>query len=244
MLGRNVDRARFGGGFFAHVRECMPLTNVMQPGCPITDVTTIAERLKEARRELDLSQDDVAQLAGVSPGTIGNLENGARKNPRNLLEIAAAVQVLPMWLKTGRPPKRPPHWMPPQPPSEGVIFHPVAQDLIHPTAEDEPPKITWEFILSGADLPARFTAAVPDDALASVTPRGTEFIFSTTSQPGEGVVVIVQASNGRRYMRLYFAGADDEWEARARDPAHPSLHSVRDGLRLLAAATHRAGGHG
>lgn len=56
----------------------MSLANVMQVGCPITDVTTIAERLKEARADLGISQKDLARLAGVSAGTIGNIEAGAR----------------------------------------------------------------------------------------------------------------------------------------------------------------------
>lgn len=138
-------------------------------------------------------------------------------------------------------------WTPVHHAAEGTPVYGVAQDLIHPTFEDEPTTCTWEFILSAAitDLPPRFSAAVPDDALAPVTPRGTGYIFATgPAAPGDGVVVIVQAGNGRRYMRLYFAGAGDEWEARARDPAHRALHSVRDELVLLASATHRAGGQG
>lgn len=138
-------------------------------------------------------------------------------------------------------------WTPVHHAAEGAPMYGVAQDLIHPTFEDELTTCTWEFILSAVitDLPPRFSAAVPDDALAPVTPRGTGYIFATgPAAPGDGVVVIVQAGNGRRYMRLYFAGAGDEWEARARDPAHRALHSVRDELVLLASATHRAGGQG
>lgn len=106
------------------------------------------------------------------------------------------------------------------------------------------PKLTWEFILTGADLPARFEAATPDDALAPKTPRGTSFIFSTIKRPQDEDVVIVRTPAGRRHMRLFYAVSDTEWEARTRDPAQPPLNSARDGITLLAVATHRAGGQG
>lgn len=63
----------------------MSLTNVMQAGRLITDVTTIAERLKQARDELGLSQDDFAHLAGVSPGTIGPFLRPRTRGVREIL---------------------------------------------------------------------------------------------------------------------------------------------------------------
>lgn len=80
----------------------MAHTNVNQGGETFTDVKTIAERTKEVREALGLSQVELAARAKVSPGTIGNLEAGTRKNPRELLAIAAALQVNPEWLKSGR----------------------------------------------------------------------------------------------------------------------------------------------
>lgn len=139
------------------------------------------------------------------------------------------------------------NWTPTQHPHEGRAAAGMAHDLIHPQPEDELTTCTWEFILSAviSELPPRFSVAVPDDALSPITPRGTGFLFATSSTPPtDGTVVIIQAGNGRRYVRLFFAGAGDEWEARARDPAHRALHSVRDKLTLLASATHRAGGQG
>jgi len=93
-------------------------------------------------------------------------------------------------------------------------------------------------------LPPRFEAAMPDDALAPRTTRGTRFTFSTTAKPLDGDVVIIEAPTGHRYMRLFFALSGGDWEARTRDPAQPPLHSARDGMKLLATATHRAGGQG
>jgi transcriptional regulator with XRE-family HTH domain len=75
----------------------------MQVSDQITLVKNIAERLKHARERLDPvpTQDEVAKKAGVSQGTIGNIESGARKSPRELLAIAKALGVNPQWLKTG-----------------------------------------------------------------------------------------------------------------------------------------------
>lgn len=68
----------------------------------ITDVNTIAERLKLAREAAGLTQPELANKAGVSQGTIGNIEAGLRKRPRDLLSIAAALGVAPEWLETGK----------------------------------------------------------------------------------------------------------------------------------------------
>lgn len=66
---------------------------------------TIANRLKEAREAAGLTQPELAAKAGVSSGTIGNIESGTRKNPRELLAIAKAVGVRPEWLKDGKLPQ-------------------------------------------------------------------------------------------------------------------------------------------
>lgn len=73
----------------------------------ITDVITIAERLKYARELAKLTQAQLADNAGVSQGTIANIESGIRKSPRELLEIAKALNIRPEWLKTGLGPMEP-----------------------------------------------------------------------------------------------------------------------------------------
>ena len=83
----------------------MAHTNVNQGGATFTYVKTIADRTKEAREALGLNQVQLAELAKVSPGTIGNIEAGTRKNPRELLAIAGALKVHPEWLKSGKGPR-------------------------------------------------------------------------------------------------------------------------------------------
>jgi transcriptional regulator with XRE-family HTH domain len=73
----------------------------------ITDVNHIAQRLLEARLSKEWTQGQLASAAGVSQGTIGNIESGLRKNPRELLAIASALGVSPDWLKTGKGSKEP-----------------------------------------------------------------------------------------------------------------------------------------
>ena len=73
----------------------------------ITAVNSIADRMKQAREAAGLTQPQLAKKAGVSPGTIGNIESGTRKQPRELLAIAAALRVTPTWLQSGTPPMRP-----------------------------------------------------------------------------------------------------------------------------------------
>jgi transcriptional regulator with XRE-family HTH domain len=94
-----------------HVRDCARNTNVMQDHGLITDVKTLAERIVWARERKGLTQEALANKAGVSQGTIGNLESGARKAPRSLLAIAAVLGVEPQWLASGKEPSHTPDSM-------------------------------------------------------------------------------------------------------------------------------------
>lgn len=68
-------------------------------------MNTIADRLKAAREDAGLTQPELAAKAHVSQGTIGNIETGLRKRPRELLSIAQALGVSPAWLESGKGPK-------------------------------------------------------------------------------------------------------------------------------------------
>lgn len=127
---------------------------------------------------------------------------------------------------------------------EGAQMGVVLAEAISVIPFEDPPTISWERVLSTEPLPPLFKLAMPDDALAPKTPRGTLFIFSTTGEPADGDLVLVRAATGRPYLRLHFDGAGDDWEVRSRDAAHPPLQRDRDGLVRLAVALFRAGGQG
>jgi len=78
-----------------HDRDNGINTYVMTIGEKITFVSTLGERLMNAREAKGLTQQQLADAACVSQGTIGNIESGARKRPRDLLKIARALDVDP-----------------------------------------------------------------------------------------------------------------------------------------------------
>ena len=80
-----------------------PITNVnKEDRSPPGTSSTLAARVKWARTQRKLSQPALAKSAGVSQGTIGNIESGERKKPRDLLAIARALYANPDWLESGR----------------------------------------------------------------------------------------------------------------------------------------------
>ena len=198
------------------------------------------ERLQAAvRDQFGGNETALGRQLGYQDGAfVRQMLKGRRSITEKTVAKVHSLRGMAHWFDPSIPPK-------PAPPSEGRQTEGGMAHLMSLlTTEDDAQTLTWEVILSGAVMPPRFSFAVPDDALAPRTPKGTAFLFSTTAKPLDGDVVIVRAKNGLPYVRLYFAAANDEWEARARDVAHSSLHSERDGLTLLAAATYRAGGQG
>lgn len=60
-------------------------------------VATTGEKLRRLRRGKAMSQEQLAEKAGISPSTVVEIENGKRRNPHpsTLGKLAAALDVLP-----------------------------------------------------------------------------------------------------------------------------------------------------
>lgn len=96
-----------------------------------------------------------------------------------------------------------------------------------------PPTVDWETIAMGS-IPERFILAMPDDALAPQTPRGTQLIFVAGSEPPRyGVGVLVEDASGKRFVRRWVQGPTGGWIAEARNTAYRSLASS-EGARVIA----------
>lgn len=62
---------------------------------------TISQRLKQKRTELNLTQAQLADMAGMKQQSIQQIEAGETKRPRFLLELATALKCDPSWLLYG-----------------------------------------------------------------------------------------------------------------------------------------------
>lgn len=63
----------------------------------------IGLRLRYARREKGLTQDELAKEAGTNQAVIQKIENGKSLRPRNIMDIAKVLNINPAWLQFGDP---------------------------------------------------------------------------------------------------------------------------------------------
>lgn len=63
--------------------------------------TTLAERLREARKAADMTQKTLGDAVGISQAAIQKIETGRAAQTTKLLDIAKALRVRPEWLSSG-----------------------------------------------------------------------------------------------------------------------------------------------
>lgn len=186
-------------------------TKVMQSENPITAVNNLAARLIYARTRLQLTQEEVATRAGVSQGTIGNIESDFRRNPRELLAIARAVGVRPEWLKDNEQPMETAETLAALVQFGGIttanLPHPVAAEALaqynhggsalahavsHRQAIVTPKTMVWEDLVKEL-IEGQFLLAVKGDALMPTYPPGQMAIWQAcddkAASPGQAVLI-------------------------------------------------------
>jgi len=65
----------------------------------------IARRVRTRREVVGLSQSQLAEACGMSQQGVDNIEQAKVARPRNLLELAIALQTSPQWLQYGQGPE-------------------------------------------------------------------------------------------------------------------------------------------
>ena len=63
----------------------------------------IGVRLRAARRDKGLTQEQLARDAGTNQAVIQKIENGKSLRPRQIMQIAEVLDVNPAWLQFGEP---------------------------------------------------------------------------------------------------------------------------------------------
>ena len=64
-------------------------------------MSTLAERCRQRRKKLNLTQQQLATACGLSQVSIAWIEAGITQRPRNILQLATALKCNPFWLLFG-----------------------------------------------------------------------------------------------------------------------------------------------
>lgn len=200
------------------------------------DTDTLGQRLKTARKKRRLTQDELADLAGLKQTDISKLETGRIRETVAIARLAHVLNVPALWLELNA--GEAPNWENAQHVSEGSASHRLAQELSHPLRMIDPPTLPWETVLKPSPLPPRFMLTVPDASMtcgdASSLEPGDMAIFETNRAPMAGRNVLVRDAIGAVYIREYRVRNAQAWTAVAKHSGFAPLESERDGLVILA----------
>lgn len=64
-------------------------------------MSTLGQRVKEAREAVPMTQEALARAVGVSQGLIGQIESGKNQGSKHIAALARALNVSADWLETG-----------------------------------------------------------------------------------------------------------------------------------------------
>lgn len=168
---------------------------------------SLAERVKQRRSLLELSQAALAELVGVAQQSIFKIESGVTTKPRNIIALANALECDPSWLLTGR----------------GIQSELQIPKAAMPLLKRVPiisnvQAGSWKSILNNIadeiNIEWQFTSAkISDDAFAmKVTGNSMTNPYGSPSIP-DGSIVIIEPCSCPDNGKIVVATLNDEPEA-------------------------------
>ncbi len=197
------------------------------------DTDTLARRLRLARKKRGLSQGELATKAGLKQPDISKIELGLIEKTTGIARLSRVLGVTAEWLESGDGPL--PDWsvyrdtMPLVGPTTPALAHPMILDVF-----TVPPSFTWEEVEGMTQLPERFTILMPDDSLAGHIEKGSSLIFERDLAPTPSKTVLLEDSDGHRFIRSYALVRGDHWQAQPKASGYVTLDSKEHGLKVLA----------
>jgi SOS-response transcriptional repressor LexA len=184
---------------------------------------TLAQRLKTARKEARLTQEQLAKLSGVSQTDISKIERGQIKSTSSVIPLATALGRDAVWLQTGEPAHQ-------QTIRSGANVKPWSSQLGHvPILTKDQAGMYKETIDSGDALPtvqtvspvSRYTFAmqVEGDSMEPAFTAGAVVVVEpeVIAKPGDYVVAVV--NNEVTLKQL--VGDAGEWFLRPANQRYP-----------------------
>lgn len=187
---------------------------------------SLSERIKTRRKELELSQFEVARRAGITQGAVAHLEKAISESSRHLPKIAVALSTSVEWLTTGK-----------NAPSGNIIAIPAGQqvplissvragnwgeindhepdtDITFTARETTPSKYAFALRVDGDSMTC-------DSGLSF--PEGTVLIVEPERNPKAGDFVVAKdvVTQKATFKRLTTDGA--RWYLRALNRDYPPI---------------------
>lgn len=193
---------------------------------------SLAARFKARRLELGMTQVEVASSAGVSQQSIESIESGRTRKPRNLLDLAKALQCNPDWLLNGK------NIMPLAEISTRRI--PVlsyvqagelteARDVTDLTGE-------LEYVLADSDVPETcFALRIDGDSMQPEFKEGDIVIIDPDLCPMPGEFVVAKNGGHEATFKKYrpLGIGIDDFELVPLNPDYPVLRSADMKLQII-----------
>lgn len=196
---------------------------------------TLAARCKHARKMRKMTQERLAELAGMRQPDITKIEKGLIQKTTGIARLAASLRVPPEWLELGEGDE--PDWSA-IPNQDETLRDQLAQTMSYRQAKVAPQP--WgELTLKAQsdDLDPEFWAVLPDDAIRELAPTGTKLKFTTGLQPNPGDAVLLLDPSGRLVVREFRENLAEGWEGHAHSDVYARVPGNLEGVRLVAVAT-------
>lgn len=190
---------------------------------------TLASRLQVARKHLGMTQEQLAAASGLKQPDISKIEKGLIQQTTGIARLASALRVPVLWLEIGDDPG--PDWTSPAPTGgETSMAHSVS---LRPATMRR--RITWEQIMTGADLGDEFEAVMEDDSMPERAPRGHIVVWRTDKRPEFGKLVLARDTHGRLHVRRKMQAATPSgWCGAPENPSYAAFDG--DLLTIIAVA--------
>jgi len=196
------------------------------------DQMSLAARFKSRRLELDMTQTEVANAAGVSQQAIESVESGRTRKPRNLLELAKALKCSPDWLLNGK------HIMPLSEISTRRIpvLSYVQAGKLTEARDITDLKGDLEYVFADSDIPETcFALRIDGDSMQPEFKEGDIVIIDPDLFPTPGEFVVAKDSSHAATFKKYrpLGAGLEHFELVPLNPDYPVLRSADMKLQII-----------
>ncbi|WP_445497917.1 LexA family protein [Photorhabdus sp. SF281] len=193
---------------------------------------SLACRFKSRRIALDMTQTEVAVIAGVSQQSIESIESGRTRKPRNLLDLARALKCSPDWLLNGE------NVMPLTEISTRrvPILSYVQAGALKEYEDFMNEAGNFEYVLADADTPERaFALRIDGDSMTPEFKAGDLVIIDPDACAAPGEFVVAKNSGHEATFKKYrpLGIGIDAFELVPLNPDYPTLRSADLDLTIV-----------